>query len=93
MGVSEPAVSGAFRQWLSSCCKERIHAAKAQLDLNLGRTVGDNKKSFSNILNNDRQSKDNIILLLGRMGRNSPQKLEEVINAFFASVFSMDRVP
>jgi len=70
--------------------REKIRKAKAQLEINLATSVTDNTKSIYQYINNRRRAKENLRPLLDARG-NTVTKTEEkveVLNAFFASVFS-----
>ncbi|GAB0203202.1 hypothetical protein GRJ2_002785800 [Grus japonensis] len=73
-------------------CGERIRAAKAQLELKLASTVGDNKKGFFKYVNNKRRTRENIGSLLNENGHLTNRDIDkaETFNAFFASVFNTD---
>ncbi|GAB0204012.1 mitochondrial enolase superfamily member 1 [Grus japonensis] len=73
-------------------CREKIHAAKAQLELKLASTVGDNKKGFFKYVNNKRRTRDNIGSLLDENGHLTNRDIDkaEMFNAFFTSVFNTD---
>ncbi|GAB0196742.1 hypothetical protein GRJ2_002139500 [Grus japonensis] len=73
-------------------CREKIHAAKAQLELKLASTVGDNKKGFFKYVNNKRRTRENIGSLLDKNGHLTNRDIDkaETFNAFFASVFNTD---
>ncbi|GAB0202528.1 mitochondrial enolase superfamily member 1 [Grus japonensis] len=72
--------------------REKIHVAKAQLELKLASTVGDNKKGFFKYVNNKRRTRENIGLLLNKNGHLTNRDIDkaETFNAFFASVFNTD---
>ncbi|GAB0205816.1 hypothetical protein GRJ2_003047200 [Grus japonensis] len=73
-------------------CREKIRAAKAQLELKLASTVGDNKKGFFKYVNNKRKTRENIGSLLDKNGHLTNRDIDkaETFNAFFASVFNTD---
>ncbi|GAB0208000.1 mitochondrial enolase superfamily member 1 [Grus japonensis] len=73
-------------------CREKIHAAKAQLELKLASTVGDNKKGVFKYVNNKRRTRDNIGSLLDENGHLTNRDIDkaEMFNAAFASVFNTD---
>ncbi|GAB0184088.1 mitochondrial enolase superfamily member 1 [Grus japonensis] len=73
-------------------CREKICAAKAQLELKLASTVGDNKKGFFKYINNKRKSRENIGSLLDENGHLTNRDIDktETFHAFFAFVFNTD---
>ncbi|KAJ7427226.1 hypothetical protein WISP_08865 [Willisornis vidua] len=75
---------------LRELVREKIHAAKTQLELNLARNVGDIKYIDSN-----RQYRNIIGPLQDEDGQftNMDRDKAEVFNAFFASVFNTDDGP
>ncbi|GAB0184195.1 mitochondrial enolase superfamily member 1 [Grus japonensis] len=73
--------------------KEKICVAKAQLELKLASTVGNNKKGFFKYVNNKRRTRENIgSLLVNENGHLTNRDIDkaETFNAFFASVFNTD---
>lgn len=81
-----------YRHWKRA---EEIHAAKAQLEMKLATTVGDNIKGFLKDVNSKRKSRDNIGLLLSKDGCLTNRNTDKTVafNAFFASVFYTDWDP
>ncbi|GAB0207904.1 mitochondrial enolase superfamily member 1 [Grus japonensis] len=73
-------------------CREKIRAAKAQLELKLASTVGDNIKGFFKYVNNKRRTRENIGSLLDENGHLTNRDIDkaEMFNAAFASVFNTD---
>ncbi|GAB0204308.1 mitochondrial enolase superfamily member 1 [Grus japonensis] len=73
-------------------CREKIRVAKAQLELKLASTVGDNKKGFFKYVNNKRRTRENIGSLLNENGHLTNRDIDkaETFNAAFASVFNTD---
>ena len=61
-----------------------------KLELNLSRDVKGNKKGFYKYVNSKRKSRENMGLLLNGEGEQATNDMEktEVLNAFFASVFT-----
>ncbi|GAB0206625.1 mitochondrial enolase superfamily member 1 [Grus japonensis] len=72
--------------------REKIHVAKAQLELKLASTVGDNKKGFFKYVNNKRRNRENIGSLPDENSHLTNRDIdkEERFNAFFTSVFNTD---
>lgn len=70
-------------------CRERMQAAKAQLELKLSSRVGDNKKVFKYV-NVKRRTRANIGPILDEDGHltNRDTDKAEMFNPFFASVFN-----
>ncbi|KAJ7406658.1 hypothetical protein BTVI_64975 [Pitangus sulphuratus] len=70
--------------------RKKIHVAKAQLDLQVARNVGDNIKRFFKYINGNRQYRNTIGPLHGEDGHftNRDRDKTEVFNASFASVFN-----
>jgi len=76
-------------------CREAMRKAKAHLELNLARDVKDNKKGFFKYISSKRKTRDNVGLLLNEVGALASEDTEkmELLNAFFASVFTAQAGP
>ena len=71
-------------------CRDATRKAKAHLELQLASDVKNNKKGFFNYISSKRKARDNVGPLLNEVGVLVTQDAEktELLNAFFASVFS-----
>jgi len=71
-------------------CREAMSKAKAHLELNLARDVKNNKKSFFKYISSKRKTRENVGLLLNKVGALVTEDTEKaaLLNAFFASVFT-----
>ena len=69
--------------------------AKAHLGLNLARYVKDNKEDFFKYISSKRKTGETVGLLLNEVGALVMQDAEEaeLLNAFFASVFTAKAGP
>jgi len=88
------ATWGEYRNGVRAC-RDAMRKAKAHLELNLARDVGDNKKSFFSYISSKDKTRDNVGLLLNEVGVLVTDDAEkaELLNAFFASVFSAKTDP
>jgi len=71
-------------------CRDATRKAKVHLEFNLARDVKDKKKGFFNYISSKRKARENVGLLLNEAGVLVKEDAEkaELLNAFFASVFS-----
>ncbi|NXU46786.1 YTX2 protein, partial [Drymodes brunneopygia] len=71
-------------------CREAIRKAKASLELNLASQVKDNRKGFFKYIANKTNTRGNIGPLMNEVGALETEDIKkaEVLNAFFASVFT-----
>jgi len=76
-------------------CRDAMRKAKAHLELNLARDVEDNKKGFFKYISSKRKTRENVGPLLDEMGALVTEEAEkaELLNAFFASVFTAKAGP
>ncbi|GAB0182598.1 mitochondrial enolase superfamily member 1 [Grus japonensis] len=76
-------------------CRNATRKAKAHLELNLARDVKDNKKGFFKYISSKRKTRENVGPLLNEVGALVMEDTEkaEILNAFFASVFTAKAGP
>ena len=76
-------------------CRDATRKAKVHLELNLARDVKDNKKGFFKHISSKRKTRDNVGPLLNEVGVLVTEDTEkaELLNAFFASVFTTKADP
>ncbi|KAK4806136.1 hypothetical protein QYF61_001059 [Mycteria americana] len=75
---------------LARACRDAVRKAKAQLELKMARDVKNNKKGFFRYMSSKQKHREDIGPLLnraGKLGSNNADKAE-VLNTFFASVFT-----
>ncbi|PKU39258.1 rna-directed dna polymerase from mobile element jockey-like [Limosa lapponica baueri] len=75
--------------------RDAMRKAKAHLELNLARDIKDNKKGFFKYISSKRKTRENVSPLLSEMGAlvTEDAKVAELLNAFFASVFTANASP
>jgi len=71
-------------------CRDATRKAKVHLELNLARNVKDNKKGFFKYISSKWKTRENVGPLLNEVHALVMEDTEkvELLNAFFASVFS-----
>jgi len=76
-------------------CRGATRKAKVHLELNMVRDVKDNKKGFFNYISSKRKTRGKVGPLLNEVGALVTQDTEkaELLNAFFASVFTAKTGP
>ena len=75
-------------------CRERICEAKAQLELKLAGSMGDNKEGFFKHVNRKRRTRANIGLILDEDGQLTNKDIGKAdkFNAGFTSVFNLSLI-
>ncbi|KAK4816289.1 hypothetical protein QYF61_014587 [Mycteria americana] len=75
--------------------RDGVRKAKAQLELNLARDAKNNKKGFYRYTNQKRKVKESVPPLMNKNGDlvSTDEEKAEVLNNFFASVFSGNHSP
>ncbi|PKU44762.1 glycerol kinase [Limosa lapponica baueri] len=76
-------------------CRDEMRKAKASLELNLAKDVKVNRKGFFEYIGGKRKTRENVGPLLNETGAMVTEDAEkvELLNAFFASVFSAQASP
>ncbi|NXM00374.1 LIN1 transcriptase, partial [Tyrannus savana] len=69
---------------------KKVRDTKVQFEVKLATSVKDNKKSFYKYINNKRRGKENLHSLMDSEGNivNRDEEKAEVLNTYFASVFT-----
>jgi len=76
-------------------CEDATRKANAHVELKLARDAKDNKKGFFNYISSKQKTRDNVGPLLNEVDVLVMEDAEkaELLNAFFASVFSAKASP
>ncbi|KFZ52138.1 hypothetical protein N321_14184, partial [Antrostomus carolinensis] len=80
---------------IARLCRDKVWKAKVQLELNLARESKKNKKNFYRYVNRKRKIKERVPTLMSNHGDlvTIDEKRAEVLNNFFASVFTGNLSP
>ncbi|GAB0178125.1 mitochondrial enolase superfamily member 1 [Grus japonensis] len=94
MWKNGPATWEEYRN-IVGVCREAMGKAKAHLELNLARDVKNNKKDLFKYISSKRKTRENVGLLLNKVGALVTEDTEkaELLNAAFASVFTAKAGP